>query len=107
MKIGLTLKRVIDYEHPGAEPDDLPVLARPLQEYVGRNLRAFHKPKGMSQEHAAELLGFEVRYLRRIETGQMNLQLQTIDHIALTLEVDPLEFLAGGPWDGDAVTDSS
>ena len=94
-------------ERPDAERVDLPVLARPLQEYVGRNLRAYRKHKGMTQERAAELLGFDVRYLRRIETGQMNLQLQTIDHIARTLEVDPLEFLTGGPWDEDGVTGQS
>jgi hypothetical protein len=35
----------------------------------------------------------------------MNLQLQTIDHIARTLEVDPLEFFTGGTWDEDTVTD--
>lgn len=94
-------------ERPDAELDDLPVVARPLQEYVGRNLRAYRRHKGITQEHTAELLGFDVRYLRRIESGQMNLQLQTIDHIARTLEVDPLEFLTGGPWDEDAVTDQS
>ncbi|GMA19583.1 hypothetical protein GCM10025862_16040 [Arsenicicoccus piscis] len=98
---------MLDDERPDAERVDLPVLARPLQEYVGRNLRAYRKHKGMTQEAAAELLGFDVRYLRRIETGQMNLQLQTIDHIARTLEVDPLEFLTGGPWDEDPVTGQS
>jgi transcriptional regulator with XRE-family HTH domain len=92
-------------DRPDAEPDDLPVLARPLQEYVGRNLRAYRRHKGITQERAAELLGVDVRYLRRIETGQMNLQLQTIDHIARTLEVDPLEFFTGGTWDEDTVTD--
>jgi DNA-binding XRE family transcriptional regulator len=79
-------------DRPDAEPDDLPVLARPLQEYVGRNLRAYRRHKGITQERAAELLGVDVRYLRRIETGQMNLQLQTIDH-------------TGGTWDEDTVTD--
>lgn len=90
-----------------AESVDLPVLARPLQEYVGRNLRAYGRHKGMTQETVAELLGFDIRYLRHIETGQMNLQLQKIDHIARTLEVDPLEFLTGGPWDEDPVTGQS
>ena len=94
-------------ERPDAEQVDLPVLARPRQAYGGRNLRAYRKHKGMTQETAAELRGFDVRYLRRIETGQMNLQLQTIAHIARTLEVDPLEFLTGGPWDEDPVTGQS
>lgn len=75
---------------------ELPVLARPLQEYVGENLRSYRKHKGLTQEQVAEKLDFDVRYLRRIETGQMNLQLQTIDHIARTLEVDPLKLLTGG-----------
>ena len=46
-------------ERPDAELDDLPVVARPLQEYVGRNLRAYRRHKGITQERAAELLGFD------------------------------------------------
>lgn len=74
---------------------------------MGRTLRAYRKHKSLTQERAAELLGFDVRYLRRIETGRMNLQLQTIDHITRTLGVDTVEFLTGGPWDEDDLTDQS
>lgn len=67
--------------------------ASSLQELVGRCLRTYRQRQRLTQERVADLLGFDVRYVRRIEKGQMNLQLQRIDHITRTFGMDPLEFL--------------
>lgn len=73
-------------------------MSRPLQERLGSGLRAHRRHVGLTQERIAERLGMDVRYVREIELGRQNLTLQTVDRIARTLSVDPLELLTGGRW---------
>lgn len=66
-----------------------------LQRAVGRNLRAYRKERGLSQEAFAEVLGVHRTYMGGVERGERNLTLKSVERIAARLEVEPLTLLRG------------
>lgn len=67
----------------------------PLNQRVGKNLRALRVSRGISQEGLAHELEYDRTYLAGIERGERNLSLDTLSKLAEQLGVDPLELLAG------------
>lgn len=59
-----------------------------LQRSVGRNLRAYRKERGLSQEAFAEVLGVHRTYMGAIERGERNLTLKSVERIAAKLDVE-------------------
>lgn len=80
---------------------DFPFQIHPLQARVGTNVHTHRERRGLTQERMAAMLEVDVRYLRRIETGQQNLTLQKIAQIARVLRVDPSELFVNDPWSED------
>jgi transcriptional regulator with XRE-family HTH domain len=66
-----------------------------LQVNLGRNLRAIREERGLSQEKFAELLGFHRTYAGALERGERNVSLKSLEHLAVLLEVNPLDLLRG------------
>jgi transcriptional regulator with XRE-family HTH domain len=64
-----------------------------LQCAVGRNLRAYRKAKGLSQEAFADVLGVHRTYMGGVERGERNLTLKSLERIAARIEVEPLDLL--------------
>lgn len=64
-----------------------------LQKAVGRNLRTYRLERGLSQEAFAEVLGVHRTYMGGVERGERNLTLKSVERIASTLRIDPLELL--------------
>lgn len=64
-----------------------------LQRTVGRNLRAYRTDRGLSQEAFADVLGVHRTYMGGLERGERNLTLRSLERIAHTLELDPVELL--------------
>lgn len=64
-----------------------------LQKVVGRNLRAYRVERGLSQEAFAEVLGVHRTYMGGVERGERNLTLKSVERMASTLRVDPLELM--------------
>ncbi|QAB17779.1 XRE family transcriptional regulator [Leucobacter muris] len=64
-----------------------------LQKVVGRNLRLYRSFRGVSQEAFAERLGVHRTYMGAIERGERNLSLRSLERLAETLDLDPLELL--------------
>jgi transcriptional regulator with XRE-family HTH domain len=64
-----------------------------LQRIVGRNLRAYRKSRGLSQEAFAEVLGVHRTYMGGIERGERNLTLKSVERIAGTIDLEPLSLL--------------
>jgi transcriptional regulator with XRE-family HTH domain len=64
-----------------------------LQRIVGRNLRAYRKARGLSQEAFAEVLGIHRTYMGGIERGERNLTLKSVERIAKRIELEPLSLL--------------
>ena len=58
------------------------------------NLRAQRKRLGLTQERAAERVGFSLQYLQRIERRMVNVPLDTIARFAHAFDVDPTRLLA-------------
>jgi transcriptional regulator with XRE-family HTH domain len=67
-----------------------------LQRTVGRNLRAYRRARGLSQEAFAEVLGVHRTYMGAIERGERNLTLKSVERIVARLDLDPLVLLLPG-----------
>jgi transcriptional regulator with XRE-family HTH domain len=67
-----------------------------LQLTVGRNLRAYRKALGLSQEAFADTLGVHRTYMGGVERGERNLTLKTVERIAAQIELEPLSLLTPG-----------
>lgn len=64
-----------------------------LQRTLGANLRTLRQERGLSQEAMADLLGVHRTYMGGIERGERNLTLKTVERLATTLGIDPLQLL--------------
>ena len=64
-----------------------------LQRIVGRNLRTIREARGLSQEAFADVLGFHRTYVGGLERGERNLSLQSVERLAASVDVDPLDLL--------------
>lgn len=68
-----------------------------LQRTLGRNLRAYRKARGESQETLAATLGLHRTYVGGVERGERNLTLKSVESIARLVEIDPLKLLTPPP----------
>ena len=73
-----------------------------LKHRLGRNLRALRIARGLTQEKLAEQLNVTPRYLAGIERGERNLTLDSIESLAVQLEVAALSLLTGTVSEQDA-----
>jgi transcriptional regulator with XRE-family HTH domain len=64
-----------------------------LQLRVGKNLRAYRKAQGLSQEAFADALDVHRTYMGGVERGERNLTLKSLERIAGRVGIDPLELL--------------
>jgi transcriptional regulator with XRE-family HTH domain len=64
-----------------------------LQRNFGRNLLAYRKAKGLSQEAFADTLGFHRTYMGGVERGERNLTLKSVERIAGRIGEEPLALL--------------
>lgn len=64
-----------------------------LQRNFGRNLLAYRKAKGLSQEAFAYTLGFHRTYMGGVERGERNLTLKSVERIAGRIGEEPLALL--------------
>lgn len=64
-----------------------------LQRRLGANLRRHRQALGLSQEAFAEEAQVHRTYMGGLERGERNLTLKTVERIAGSLGVDPLELL--------------
>lgn len=67
-----------------------------LQRILGRNLRAYRKAKGLSQEAFADQLEVHRTYMGGIERGERNLTLRSVERIASRIDTEPLVLLSSG-----------
>ena len=57
--------------------------------FVGENVRRGRKRREQTQEQLAEAAGLDVRFIRRVERGSVNLRFDTIVRLAEALDVEP------------------
>lgn len=63
-----------------------------LLKLVGQRLREVRRQKGLSQEDMMSH-GFERRYYQRIEAGQVNLSLKSLNKLAKTFDMPVWELI--------------
>ena len=64
-----------------------------LNYIVASNLKRLRKKLGMSQEDLADKCGLHRTYLGAIERSERNITLQTLEKLAESLEISPLDLL--------------
>lgn len=62
---------------------------------LGQRLREHRLRLGVSQQDAATLCSLDVANYGRLERGDANPTLETLLHVAATLEADPADLVAG------------
>jgi transcriptional regulator with XRE-family HTH domain len=67
--------------------------AAQLQEFVGANTRRLREHHGWNQETLAQSVGTSARHLRDIESGNVNMTLETLALLAKALSVEAVELL--------------
>lgn len=60
---------------------------------IGKRIRLIRRKLGLTQEDLSDKIGIHVSTLGRIERGEMNSPIQTINKIALSLKVKPKDLL--------------
>lgn len=55
---------------------------------IGEKIRLYRKSKGMTQEQLAELVGTHFAYIGKLERGEMNCKLQTLEKVAAALGIN-------------------
>ncbi|MNO35868.1 HTH-type transcriptional regulator SinR [compost metagenome] len=64
-----------------------------LAGYVGLNVKAFRKKRGLSQEQLGERVRQPQSYVGGIERGEKNISLDTLEKLSIALGVQPSELL--------------
>jgi transcriptional regulator with XRE-family HTH domain len=64
---------------------------------LGRNVRAWRKRRGMSQEDLAAEAGMKRSYVSDMERGTRNPTIKALARLALALTVDPEELVRAAP----------
>jgi transcriptional regulator with XRE-family HTH domain len=75
-----------------------------LRKKFGRRLAVIRKLRGVSQERFAVDSGLARSHVSGIERGKINVSLSTIEAIARTLSVDPIELF---DFDSDVISESA
>lgn len=68
-----------------------------LQKVVGANVRRIRAGRGQSQESFAAATGYHRTYVGRLERGEENLTLRSLEELAARLAVDERELLGTEP----------
>lgn len=64
-----------------------------LAELVGKRLREVRKRKGLKQEDM-EAFGISYKYYQKIERGNANITLETLEKISAAFHMDPVELFS-------------
>ena len=68
--------------------------SRRLRQLVAEKVRKARLRAELTQEQAAEITGFHYKYYQRVESGVVNLTLDSLERISRAFKVD-LKFLIG------------
>jgi transcriptional regulator with XRE-family HTH domain len=79
---------------PFAPQDEAAVVPEDLRAVFGGNLRAARCAQNLSQRDLGDRAGFKNQYISRVEDGQINLTIKTMERLAAALGQDMRVLLA-------------
>lgn len=65
---------------------------------IGNNIRQRRKLKGLTQEQLAELVGTNFSYIGKMERGEHNIKIKTLEKVAKALDVSLPVLLSNGAF---------
>lgn len=65
-----------------------------LRKQTARNIKKIRTKKKLTQEKAAEIIGFHYKYYQKIESGSVNLTLDSLEKIGTAFKIDPKTLLS-------------
>jgi len=68
-------------------------MANKLSTIVGNNIKKYRKKLGISQEELADKAGLHRTYIGGIERGERNITLDSLQVIAVALNIAPVELI--------------
>lgn len=63
-----------------------------LQKKVGKRIKAIRVEKKLTQQDLADLCGYDISNMSRLEAGRANATLSTLSIVSKALGVEPVEF---------------
>ena len=66
-----------------------------IKKRFGKAVKAIRLRSKLSQEELGMRMGADQAYVSRIEAGQMNVTLETVEQVAAALQTDAADLLAG------------
>ncbi|GIP17405.1 hypothetical protein J40TS1_30470 [Paenibacillus montaniterrae] len=87
-------------------------MERTLAALIGAKIKMHRQSKGLTQERLAEAIGSTPSYIGRLERGEQNVKIQTIEKIADALEINASllfsdeneQFLRSKKWVWESLT---
>ncbi|MCB6062370.1 helix-turn-helix domain-containing protein [Flavobacterium psychrophilum] len=62
-----------------------------LQKRVGKRIKAIRLENKITQQDLADLCGYDISNMSRLEAGRANATLSTIDKVSKALGIEPVE----------------
>ena len=67
-----------------------------LRQIIAANIRKIRDKRGLTQEETSEKAGFHYKYYQRVESGSVNLTLDSIEKLAKALQFKPEKIFVKG-----------
>lgn len=74
-----------------------------VAERLGIAIREIRKNQNLTQEELAEKIGSSFSYIGRLERGEGNFTVQTLEKITIALNIDFFDFMSLGKQDNEII----
>ncbi|MBM7567922.1 helix-turn-helix domain-containing protein [Paenibacillus sacheonensis] len=67
-----------------------------ISKVLGSNVRLYRKSLNLTQDELSSLTSIEQSHIARIEKGEVNISLDTLERLSKVLKIDPVDLLYNG-----------
>lgn len=81
-------------------------MEKSILKIIGNNIRQRRKLRGLTQEQLAELVGTNFSYIGKMERGEHNVKIETLQKVANALDVSLPSLLSNGIFNDIEVSET-